>query len=466
MSSKLIAALTVLALVELAQAGKPNLTYKIESRRIDDFGKAFGLLRRFVHPKLTKEALCERYLVLLSTMTQTSIDQLYIAKLGLTTVDDVRKEFNKLTRTSARKLYMTGIVKFQEGLLDRSFLDLVRCFSDHFRQTDSTALRFLNDQHLRRIIEQLSSILAQPGQFLVDAKHPVLTYGELLAPIKRYVTYIFGSESEAARHFQGSDEFIQSALSESPVMTAVAQASASASVVDPVQSRTPPAKAQEKTVKQSASASAPAPAPVPVPIPAPAPRQAPATVPAPAPVTNSKPAAKPEPKPVSKSAPKPEPKRAPEPEPIREVESTPVEPEMTEEELKFLETLLDSLESLYNKLPEKSRLNDRCKAYGDLLETSSSGLSSDTVDKLVRETEKVVDAISADEAEPLYLPDGKLRDYFVFVLSEFGPQGLGEVYTDMVMCTIQWRDQDAGVQEFLTKPEPAEVVRQILAMSQ
>lgn len=442
-------ALVATASVWFVQAGQQQL-YPIKSRPITDYGQALGILRRFVHPNLTKVHLCQRYVVLLKAMSTddlaNGVDQLYIQQLGLTKAEQVSKDFAKLDLTTVRQLYILGINKMREGVLDKSILELVSCLSDFFKLTDINARSYLNSRDLKQTLEQFVSVLSQPSEFLINPgmKHPLYTFTDLTPTVQRYVIHLFGSESAARSHFDGVEP------NEPPRETTSIKMQSS----DQVPSRHHQVRADSNNQGHARAVASTQVA-----------HEAPQVVEA----SSGHPPEQKQARPAKQARKhKPEPKTQSEPEGLpAQVEPSSMDSgaskaeansdsQLSDNELDYLQNLIESLGGLYRALPASAPLGDRCEAYSKLFKAASEELTEQYVANLAGEVNQMA---AEAESEQAYVPEKSVRDNFLFSLTEFGPQGLtDEVYVDMIVCTLPWKDLDEDVANFLSQPDPAAIV--------
>lgn len=423
----MIASLALLAVASQA-LGSVQTTYLVKGRKVDSVPEALSILRRFIPTKFKLEDRCERYAVLLNTMSSSTVDHLTIASLGLSTSESIRQKYRNIDVETLRQLYFDSIQKSLETHLDSSLLDLYDCLSDKFRLIDAKARSFLNDKDLKETVEQYKSIMSQPLLFLLGEPipHPTLAYSQLKPIIKQTLIELFsGNEPEVIARFPEFNQRPQPAKR-------------------PKQQPVEPPKAQPQA----------RPAPVPQPKPQPQPQVAPKVVkptPAVAPEAASVQSQPEQVKPSLESAAAVE-ALAKAGSLVDSASSlvNNLDYGLSKEEQEYLKQVIDSIHDLYATLPVESKLSERCAAYSEVLESSFDQLKAGLVSRIV---DRVAGQLGTGSDEK-FLPDKEKRDNFMFTLSSFGPEKAGdEAWIDLIDCVSQWVDDDQDVKEFMDRPE-------------
>lgn len=178
--------------------GSPSLegAYLIRARPIEDIPEALAILRRFI-ARGPSEAKCERYAVLLNSLTSSQVNQFSIAELGLASIETVRQQFRRIDVETLRQLYIDAINKFKGDHFDQSMLQLMDCLSQKFRTIDAKARSFLNNKTLQELVNQYKSIMDQPLDFLLDPnyQHPTLRRDQVDHEIKQTLLNLFNGDS-------------------------------------------------------------------------------------------------------------------------------------------------------------------------------------------------------------------------------------------------------------------------------
>lgn len=442
----------VLFIVAINVVGKTFCTlqssYVIKSRQVNDIPEALTLLRRFVRGEPASPQRCEKYAIAIHMLTSSFVDQFALAELGLASKETVRNRLKGIDVETLRELYIEGINKFLESSLDPSMIELVECLGEKFKNIDAKARSFLNNPELKDTVSQYKSILEQPLDFLLDPNvgHPTLSSDELRPSVRQALLRMFnGDASQIENKFplvHESETSIYEAASEgAPRGVVFPQRTAAASFVSgPVQEK--PRAAAPRVVNRKHKVNFPTP------------EQAPRRAPRPA----ARPAARPAPRP----APKPEPKPEPEPHPQPTLEQEPVPEGLTAEEQEYMNNLIDGIGKVQQSLVKESQLNDRCNAYGNLISSDYSTLTKQLVSDIISDTLKKA---QNNKNEPLkaFVPEKKLRNDFLFIVTTFGPTELGDdAWVDLVDCVSQWEQNDAEISTFIHSKEFTKEIEDVM----
>lgn len=388
-------------------------SYLIRARPIEDIPEALAILRRFI-ARGPNELKCERYAVLLNSLTGSQVSQFSIAELGLASANTIRQKFRLIDVETLRQLYIDAINKFRGQHFDQSLLELMDCLSQKFRTIDAKARSFLNNKSLQELISQYRSIMDQPLDFLLDPdfKHPTLARNQVDPEIKQTLLDLFnGDAAQVESRFKPALEVNQLAKSSMTVVASpeVRDSNGAAGgedlIVPAATTTTTSAMAVAMTTDAAAQPSLNNFA-----------------------VTNL--------------------------DPVDELD-------LTSDEQEYLADFLNSIHKLYNTLPLTAQLNDRCEAYANLTQADPISLKGNTVDEIVRiVNEKIA---SNGPNEKVYLPDASVRENFLFSLRALGRKKLSDqIWIDLVDCVSQWEQNDPEVEQFMRSEELAKAYEEIL----
>lgn len=375
--------------------------YVIKSRQISDLPEALTLLRRFIPGEPSSLQRCEKYAVLLHMVTSSVVDQFAIAELGLATKETVRQKLKTIDVETLRQLYIDGINKFLESSLDSAVIELVDCLTRKFRNIDAKARSFLNNKELQETMSQYKSILNMPLNFLLDpnVQHPSITSEQLKPSVKQALIRIFnGQTAMIDRKFPST---LDSGTSSSFVQdTSGVNSSRSASSDQRAQT----VVSEADLIPQSTT---------------------------------------------------------------RQESSQPLEgPEqqitLSDDEHEYLSKLLAALIRLQQELVASSKIDDRCQAYGKVIQSNEDTLNDKLVDDIIGEVSKDAQNVEKKDEKP-YIPEKTLRDHFLFVVSTFGPPELGDAWLDLFYCTTQWEEIDPEAREFVRSPHIIKEIDEIMS---
>lgn len=379
-------------------------SYVIKSQQIKGISEGLAYLRRFVPGKPTSLGAslqrCEKYAVLLHMFTSSVVDQFAIAELGLSSKETVRGKLKTIDVGTLRQLYIDGI----NSVLDSSNLDPAV-----IELVDCLEQKFKNIDAKARSFLNKKELQETIDQYKSILEMPIAF---LLDPKVTHPLISSGDLKPSIRQalFRIFNGNITPFYTKFPLDYQRSPSYLSSSLY----SREGSNLIQRDTTIDN----------------------------------QSKPSLLPQ----------------AEPEKMPEIPTEGAQIILTQDEQDYIKKFLAAIIKIHQSLAAESQLNDRCKAYGKVIQTDQDTLNDKLVDGAIGDILKQKQkAEKTDETDETFLPEKTLRDHFVFVVSAFGPPDLGdEVWIDLVYCVSQWQQEDPEVREFISSPKLIKEIEELM----